>query len=171
MRRANNRRIHAGETHSRDRGRERKKWSARTGEDREDEGGAGERERERGGRGEDRGRETRSTRTRDSAGEGEGERETEREKGETHLLAVAELDVPLDNATVIHHCGGLAPLPRRCSVTVALSLPRPIAPYDRAPAARHHSRAPHPYGRPDSRDRARDSPLAVSAPPLQSSAR
>ncbi|TGZ45623.1 hypothetical protein DBV15_04709 [Temnothorax longispinosus] len=35
-------------------------------------------------------------------------RRGERWKG-THLLAVAKLDVPLDNATVIHHCGGLAP--------------------------------------------------------------
>lgn len=65
----------------------------------------------------------------------------------THLLAVAKLDVPLDNATVIHHGGRLAPLPRRSSVT-ALSLPRPIAPYDRASAARHHS-LHGPRGRPD----------------------
>lgn len=62
--------------------------------------------------------------------------------GTTHLLAVAKLDVPLDNATVIHHCGGLAPSPRR--FVTALSLPRSIAPYDRAPAARHHSPGPAP---------------------------
>jgi len=55
----------------------------------------------------------------------------------TYLLAVAKLDIPLDNATVIHHCGGFAPLPRRCTVT-ALSLPRSITPYDRALVTRHH---------------------------------
>jgi len=67
----------------------------------------------------------------------------------THLLAVAKLDVPLDDATVIHHCGGLAPLPRRCPVT-ALSLPRSIAPHDRATAARHHSAASRQPRRPSS---------------------
>jgi len=55
----------------------------------------------------------------------------------TYLLAIAKLDIPLDNATVIHHCGGFAPLPRRCTVT-ALSLPRSITPYDRAFVTRHH---------------------------------
>ena len=35
----------------------------------------------------------------------------------THLLAVAELDVPLDNAIVIHHCsGGGGPLPAEPSL-------------------------------------------------------
>jgi len=59
---------------------------------------------------------------------------------QAHLFAVAKFDVSLDNATVIHHCRWLAPLPHR--TVIFFSLPRTIAPYGRAFAARHHLQDP-----------------------------